>query len=759
VRALRLLVVVSVAGPLWFSSAASGAESKPPQIVGARVGLADRYKAGLWTQVEITLAGGSETVEGELALIAPDGDGVPGRAATGAKKPCRIEANRETKIRLLTCFGRVRSTMTVELRAKGTLIAARRFETADRADGEHYLPALESRKLIVTVGAESLPWSEAGRASGLTPEHRPVEAWIENPSDLPTDWCGYEGVDAVVLLTDQPEIFRNLQADDPRWKALEEWIWMGGRLVLSVGQNAEAILAEDSPLARFAPGRFERFGTLSESGALELFAGSRSSMLSEASGPVRIPRLSEVRGTIEARESDVPLAVRTGRGFGQVLFVALDLSRPPVSGWYGRPQLLAALLDLPLLRSEDSETPSAVMRHGFNDISGQLRSALDQFADVRIVPFWIIAALIVLYLLLVGPGDYFFLRGAIRRMGWTWATFPLAVLLVSGGAYWWAYRMKGDRIHVNQADVVDVDASTGRMRGTTWANVFSPRMETYNLSVRPVCTASSHVEGPDATRPRAAVLHERADWDDSTWMKWLGLPGSALGGMNPRTAGPLVWSAPFRYVPERNALQDVPIPVWATKSFTARWRGWGVAPPADLAVVDQVLTGTVVNPFGFPLRGCLLAHGRLVYEIGAIEPGETARVGVYSKRSEFKTLLTGRRLDLNETGAITADRYRQVTTPYRSSSVELPYILQTMMFYEIAGGYRYTGLWNDYQGFVDLSYLLKTDCAILVARGPDSPGDAGHGAELLRDGQPLAGPKDRHVTMYRFIYSLKKQGS
>ena len=39
-----------------------------------------------------------------------------------------------------------------------------------------------------------------------------------------------------------------------------------------------------------------------------------------------------------------------------------------------------------------------------------------------------------------------------------------------------------------------------------------------------------------------------------------------------------------------------------------------------------------------------------------------------------------------------------------------------MMFYEAAGGQRYTGLWNAYQDFVDLSTLLKADRAILVAQ-------------------------------------------
>ena len=65
-----------------WPSTAFAQEIKPPKIVGVRVGIGNRYKAGLWTQVEVTLLGGSETLTGELSVIVPDGDGVPGCATT-----------------------------------------------------------------------------------------------------------------------------------------------------------------------------------------------------------------------------------------------------------------------------------------------------------------------------------------------------------------------------------------------------------------------------------------------------------------------------------------------------------------------------------------------------------------------------------------------------------------------------------------------------------------------------------------------------
>ena len=84
------------------------------------------------------------------------------------------------------------------------------------------------------------------------------------------------------------------------------------------------------------------------------------------------------------------------------------------------------------------------------------------------------------------------------------------------------------------------------------------------------------------------------------------------------------------------------------------------------------------------------------------------------------------------------EKYHQEATPYDQSSIDVPYILRAMMFFDQAGGPQYTGLSNDYQRFVDLTALLKANRAILVAQAPQGPQTVPRHAELLRDGQPWA---------------------
>ncbi len=225
--------LIILAAFISLPAAATAASPGQPKIAGVRVGFADRYKAGLWTPVEVTLDGGVETLDGELAVIVPDGDGVPGRVMA----PCRLEAGRETAVRLITRFGRVNGNLTVEYRVSGRTLVRRTFETSSRADGDHFLPALEFCKLYVVVGESDLGVEEAGRLGGAEPENRPVVARLDDLRQLPARWYGYEGIDGVVFSTDRPDVFPAL-AEGGRAEALEQWIEMGGRLVVSAGSRA-----------------------------------------------------------------------------------------------------------------------------------------------------------------------------------------------------------------------------------------------------------------------------------------------------------------------------------------------------------------------------------------------------------------------------------------------------------------------------------------------------------------------------------------
>ena len=432
------------------------------------------------------------------------------------------------------------------------------------------------------------------------------------------------------------------------------------------------------------------------------------------------------------------MVIRSPRVFGQIVFVAADLDRAPLNRWADRPKLVARLLDIDVSAEESGSADSTVMHYGFEDIAGQLRSAMDRFHGVRLVPFVVVVVLVIFYIILIGPVDYFFLKKVVGRMQWTWLTFPLIVLVFCVGAYYLAYYLKGNQLRVNQVDIVDVDTANGFVRGTSWANIFSPRMEKYNLSYRP-------------NAPDGGPLDET-----QLLTAWLGLPGSGLGGMNQR-AGGIAWQSHYDFTPNLDAMLGVPIQVWSTKSITGRWKGFCKQyPKARLHRADDLLDGRVTNTLGFTLHDCMIAYGRWVYEFGEIEPGETVRIKDAKSAKSLKTWLTGRHRVMGGD----EKHVKQQATPYEAGNTDIKYILRQMMFYKAAGGKNYSHLTNRYQPFIDFSELVKLDRAVLVGYGP-KPGDTSKdektvcGAVLLRDGAAIDESKQQHTTAYRFVFEVK----
>ena len=189
--------------------------------------------------------------------------------------------------------------------------------------------------------------------------------------------------------------------------------------------------------------------------------------------------------------SNLPLVVRGSHGFGRVTLITLDVDQKPFSDWPDRSLFWVRALDL---RRPSIDTtggarhgmPGRFGPYGISDLSSQLRAALEQFPGVKLIPFGWVAFFIFLYILLIGPGDYFFLKKVLKRMELTWITFPTIVLTVSLVAYYAAYVLKGNDLLVNKVDLVDIDQETGVIaRGNTWISLFSPQNRDYTIHAIP----------------------------------------------------------------------------------------------------------------------------------------------------------------------------------------------------------------------------------------------------------------------------------
>ena len=731
------IVTLSLCG-LLVANTAPAQEVAPPEITRLEVGFNGQCKVGVWTPVRVTLRGGNQSMSGRVSITTADGDGTPSRVWTPVERPCSIRPNHDTSILMYVRFGRIKCELTVKYHVDNKVACRRIFQTKDKNGPGYFTPPISAtRTMILVIGSDPVGVEEAIRLQRQPKDREPLAARVKDVTKMPTAWYGYEGVDTLVLSTSKPEIYKKLSPQSDRIQALEKWIRLGGKLVLSVGREAETVLKPGAPLAQFAPGILERVVPLRQTGPLESYSRGQTAVPQSTAVRTGIPaaNLTSVRGKVDLSEATLPLVIRTPYSFGQIVFAAIDLDQPPLAGWSDRGLLVARLLDMPTKPSEKLKKSSIVMHVAYNDMTGQLRSALDRFTDVRLVPFWLVAVLVIGFVMLIGPVDYLLLRKLGRRMTLTWITFPTIVIIVSAATYVASYHLKGNEIRINQVNLIDIDTTSGQLRGTSWANFFSPKVNRYDLSFEPFLPNDN-----TGNRPASIIA-------------WLGLPGTTLGAMNPQMIDSTMWNRPYDFASNLDAMLGLPVQMWSTKNLVCRWdakikRHLNV----DLTREDQLPVGTVTNTFDFPLEECLLVIDRWVYQLGTIQPGESAQITLLTRRSELRTLLTGRKMFFDQT----EDKYLQISTPYDRSSTDVKYIIRMMTFFESVGGRRYTSQYNEYQQFTDMSQLLDINRALLFAQTSKTKTLKNQGgANLICNKEPITGPENRRATIYRFVLPIK----
>ena len=737
--ARSIFIGLSIIGLSWTPTTAQAAPpSGDVKITGFDVGFGSQYRVGNWTPVRVTIES-DRNLDGSLSVTVPDGDGTPSRVTQNVT----LKAGEKKTITLYVRFGRVHSDVTVTVEGTGDEGAAPEVyaEKSYRPDekGPYYPAVSAENSLLVMVGQKTDLLDQTIQTTDQSTVNHTVSASVSDPATLPHNWIGYEGVDILCLPLSNPTVAEMVfTPEDPRHRAIDQWVRQGGRLVLFGGQVDPELIEKAAkknhdPARSILPGRPVGIVTIKKVTPLETYINTSLPIplpAGERRHQIPLLELADPQGTVLVRADNTPLLIQNLHGFGTITFLGVDPSVSPLDKWPDLGRMMAKLLGLPSKVSDASELAGGAVRHlGFTDLSGQMRSALDRFDDVTLIPFGLIVVILLLYTVLIGPTDYFLLK-KIGRMSWTWVTFTLVVILFGVGIFWFAHRMKGDQLRLHRIDLVDVDTTNHQVRGTSWANLFSPAGQRYDLAF------SSNL--PDYLENQ----------DRSVLFSWLGLPGRGLGGMNPRAAEGSVWRKPYDFATNHTAMDGVPLLNWSTKSFTARWSGkWSGNFAFKLQEKDELPVGEVTNPLkNQTLENCLLIYDRWAYQLGTLGPGESITIDGLQGRIRLNTLLTGRKIVM-ETGS---DKVQEQVDSYDIENTDPAYVHKMMMFYKAAGGEAYTGLANRCQPFVDLSNFLGPDRAMLVGR---LPVEAAAVTTFTVDGKPL--PSDQHTTIFRFILPVE----
>jgi hypothetical protein len=692
------------------------------------VGFDGCYKCGFLTPAEVCLssgdwAGGLEGSTLRVVLESEDPDTTP----TRWEKEVFFRPNELCRVDFLFMSGREGTPLTVSVfSSEGGELARRVFKPegtarALRSTGELSAspfpkPIGTQRPIWLIVGGDASAPTRMLNSLQLPSERVPVPVPIERLTDLPRESDGLDAADLVVLNTSDPRAY-----DDARQTAevLNQWTMRGGKTILFGSPETVDLLAPGQPLADFVPGtiRASRPAELRAAPSLVRFVPKAKNlvMLGSLDSPyLKFPFLESIApgARVELHEEGTPLLVREPVGFGTHTFFAPDIGAAPLTDWVGHNGLLMKIFEPEVERLTTQSEQTGLIRLGYRDLAGQLRSALDRFESVHPFPFSAVFALMAFFVAVVGPLDWFFTHRLFKRPNLTWFTLPAWLFLFAGLAVWLGGQFHTKEFRVNIAEMVDMDAETGLVRGSLWGGIYAPQDARLDMTAGTAASAFS---------------------DTQTRLTWLGLTGDGLGGI----------SSPIRslgtpsegYLLDGGSIYRFPVPIRSTRSVSARWFSRREPLAARLTDRNGKLFGSLVNPFDEQLSGVILLYGGHAWVLGSLPPGESRFDSSVPRTDEVQRILLGAISPFD--GRLGNVEGRTAWERFSDTSTDVLPILRVSGFYRLAGGRLALGLGNEGMARLDGSDALEAGRAILLAAEPKSRSRL----EIDFPGEQAASPK------------------
>lgn len=443
----RLLLFLLLLPGLAFASlhaAPVAAQELSPVTLEVTAGFDGRYRVNQWFPVTIIASNDGPDLQGVLEW---EFVGV----GNGPRFQHEIDLPRGARKRVTIYAYATNFARTGEVR----LLAG---DTAVALESLRVEPIDTSRFTVGVVSPDasllnSLLTAQFGQSSGTDVLHIALERLPAHAAVLHSfDVLVLHNVDTAGLTPEQRA-------------ALGLWVHMGGQLVVGGGSEVARTTAGIADLLPVTVA--DLAGDVALDPLSRLLPGANDTSLPRTT-------VNLVQPAPGARALD-PAQLLTARQFGsgRVVFVAFDLS--VLRSWDDEPRLWEAVVE-----ANSGFNPGLLFR--FNG-QNPLRSAL-QLPVLRLPPFWLLLLLVLAYIVVVGPLNFWLLR-RLRRVELAWATIPAVVVVTVLALFAASMLVRGNKPQVVQFAVVQGFANHAQSQATAFIGVFSPQRATYDLSLSP----------------------------------------------------------------------------------------------------------------------------------------------------------------------------------------------------------------------------------------------------------------------------------
>ena len=585
-RGVRILAAIALVftalGPVAGPAAAVGEPT-----MEARILLGGHARLGSWVAISVHLKNDGPAVSGELRLAG----GSQGQTSFGMAVELPTQSD---QVHVLygqpPAFGTSLSVSLVD--------GDRTIATAKPTFTTH-----DATQLVVAVVAEH-PERIVGNLDLLPNQNQIAPAIVTlSPDDLPERVEAWSAIDRIVWQDVDSERLSTPQRD-----ALRGWIAGGGRLVIAGGTAGPKILsAFPDSLLPYRPVV-----------TTDVPASTLSGILGQIPpGATALPALSGsmIGGRTLVAIGDQVVAAERPYGSGSVALIGFDptvdwIAKTDTSGSLWR-RLLPARTSGGLTFSDDSF----------------LVNAVSQLPTLALPPITGLLALLIAYIVLIGPINYLVLKRLDRRE-WAWITMPILIVVFAAGAYAYGAVLRGSDVIVNEIAIVRGAPGATEGSAQAYLGVFSPSRSVYQVSV-----------------PGGALLSTS-------------ITGDMFGGVGTATVLDVLQGDPAR-------VRDLAVGFGSLRTIRAETP---VAVPlveADLHLVDGRLKGTVKNASTQVLQHPAVVLGQTVAVLDDLEPGAEASVDVAVQSGQFTQSLSDKVVGpmFGNEGTMTPDAGPDVCSP------------------------------------------------------------------------------------------------
>ncbi|TWU65222.1 hypothetical protein [Crateriforma conspicua] len=731
------------------------------------VGIQGRYRLGRWTAVRLawdrTTVSGGGAADDSWSLQTPDADGVPVRY--------RVADATQQRWGYVIPTGEA-APLDLFVNDEPTPSATTRFPYLGAPAKEPSLVP-ESMPWVVAIG-DPLDVDTIGANELLNREAQLAVCSIQDADDLPDRSLGWSGVDLLMINASGVDVLTQLS--ESQQNAIVQWVRTeGGNLFLCLGERSKDVIEASPWLNRLLPQALVDADNVTlNPAALETFTNSQSPL--DAFDGIRIPGgdgFALITGRTNRRVA-ARMAVEYFPGFGHVTVIAADLDTPMFQQWPDRLDLIKRLMPQ-ILEDSTNETNNNQVA-GFSDLAGQTRSTLDQFSVKRSFGFSVLSLILMGLILLIGPIDYLVINRLVGRPLLGWVTMPLVAILFSVVLVYQARQVSpassantdrdpdatttasstnvGKRNSGeawNHLEITDIDLATRSGRGMSWSVLYSHDGGIFDIDVN----ASDALK---QTTPNIGRFLCRP-WGQAG-REFGGIQIESDTGLPPYTNQIQIASSPpddSVSRPMRSELELVGIAPRSSKSFGAGYT-FDFAPDGESMTVrrrkgSDLLQGDLVNPLPVDLLDGMLVYRNWAYRLPTRLPagGRIERLDEL-RQENFRWHLTRQKTLESNSDA----------QPWDGSDFDnLPRVTEMLMFHDVVGGSRYTGLTHGPLGQLDASRWLVDDRCVLIARLADPMTDVSWTPAMTSETQTAPAntipEPQRGIAMVRVVIPVQSQ--